>query len=235
MIAALRTAFARDAFVDVTAAIPREWRARVSAEVTSALDAHAVRRDVRIAVTGESPRRYRIVGRDTLTAICPLAAEIYRSETLLALVGEIAGEPVAPVPHVPEELIATRLEAAGDTHGWHWDDYGFALVWVLRAPSPADGAALELVPDVAWNKSAPRIEAILGEREPVREHVRAGTVYLLRADTTLHRVAPLRRDVLRDALCFSYAAVSALQREVSHETLDAILSEPAPHRPQGLE
>jgi hypothetical protein len=171
VIAALRAAFARDAFVDVTAAIPPEWRARVGAEVTAALDAHAVRRDVRIAVTGESPRRYRVVGRDTLAATCPLAAEVYRTETLLALVGAIAGEPVAPVPHVPEELIATRLETAGDTHGWHWDDYGFALVWVLRAPPPTDGAALELIPNVPWNKSAPRLEAILGEREPARAGV----------------------------------------------------------------
>ena len=225
MIAHLRTAFARDGFADVTAAISPAERARVGTEAAAALDAHAVRRDVRIAATGDSPRRYRIVGRDTLTAVAPAAAAFYRSPDLLALLSSIAGEAVVPVPHVPEELIATRLEAAGDPHGWHWDDYGFALVWVLAAPAPADGAALEYVTGVPWCKSAPRVEEILAEREPARAHIAAGTVYLLRADTTLHRVAPLRRAARRDALCFSYAAVRDLSRTVTHETLDAILAQ----------
>jgi hypothetical protein len=224
VIAELRTRFARAGFADVTAAIPAGVYERIAGEVTATLDAHAVRRDLRIAVTGASPRRYRVVGRDTLAATCPAAASFYRSPPLLALLSEIAGEPVVPVPYEPEELIATRLESAGDTHGWHWDDYRFALVWVLHAPAPADGAALEFVTGVPWCKTAPRVDAILAERTPVRVHVAAGTVYLLRTDTTLHRVAPLRRDGRRDALCFSYAAAHESARAVSHETLDAILA-----------
>jgi hypothetical protein len=223
MIATLQTAFARDAFVDITAAIPADWRTQVNAEVTAALDAHAVRRDVRVAATGESPRRYRVAGRDVLATACPSAAAFYRSGYLVSLVGTIASEPIVPVPYVPEELIATRLEAAGDTHGWHWDDYAFALVWVLRAPPPADGAELEYVAGVPWRKAAPGVDAILAERPAVRASLASGTVYLLRADTTLHRVTPLRRAALRDALCFSYAAERELERAVSHETLDAIL------------
>jgi hypothetical protein len=226
MIEALAAAFARDAFADVTAALADDVHAHIAREVIAALDAHGVRRDVRIAATGETPRRYRVLGRDTLIATCPSAAALYRSDALLALVGSIAGEAVAPVPYVPEELIATRLEHAGDTHGWHWDDYGFALVWVLRAPDARDGAALEYVTDVPWCKAAPRVDEILVEREPVRAHVGSGSVYLLRTDTTLHRVTPLVRDTNRDALCFSYAAVRELSRAVTHETLDAIL-EPA--------
>ena len=224
MSAELRTRFARDGFADVTAAIAHDVRMRIGREVTAAIDAHAERRDVRIAATGDSPRRYRVVGRDTLAATCPQAASFYRSAPLLALLSAIAGEQVVPVPYAPEELIATRLEAAGDTHGWHWDDYGFALVWVLCAPARADGAALEYVTGVPWCKAAPRVDAILAQREPVQAHLPAGTVYLLRADTTLHRIAPLRRDARRDAVCFSYAAAHELTRDVSHETLEAILT-----------
>jgi hypothetical protein len=224
MIAELRERFARDGFVDLTAAIPRDVRERVGGEVTAALDAHAERRDVRIAATGATPRKYRVVGRDALIAACPAAASFYRSEPLLALLSDVAGEAVVPVPYEPEELIATRLESAGDTHGWHWDDYGFALVWVLRAPPPSDGATLEFVTGVPWCKTDPRLEAILADRVPVRAHVAGGTVYLLRTDTTLHRVTPLRRDVRRDALCFSYAAACDVARNVSHETLEAILA-----------
>jgi hypothetical protein len=229
MIEALRAAFARNGFADVTAAIPPDLRERIATEATAALDVHAERRDVRVAVTGDSPRRYRIVGRDTLMAVCPAAAAFYRSPDLLALLSAIAGEAVVPVPYAPEELIATRLEAAGDTHGWHWDDYGFALVWVLEAPAPDDGAALEFLTGVPWCKTAPHVEAILAEREPVRTHIAAGTVYLLRTDTTLHRITPLRRATRRDALCFSYAAASDLSRNVTHETLDTIIASPLCH------
>jgi hypothetical protein len=223
MTAALRSAFARRGFVELTALIPAALRARIAGEATAALDAFSVRRDVCVPATGMSPRTYRVTPRDAIAAACPAAAAYYRSPELLALLAQVAGEPLAPVPYVPEEFIATRLERAGDTHGWHWDDYAFALVWVVCAPEPAAGAALEFVAGVPWHKDAPRVEAILAARPPSRVHLGAGTVYLLRADTSLHRVAPLVRDERRDALCFSYANVRDLTREVTHdETLDYI-------------
>jgi hypothetical protein len=224
-----REAFARSGFADVTELIPAGTRACVAAEAIAALDAHSVRRDIRVDATGGSPRRYRVVDRDTLAAACPTAAALYHSDLLLERIGAIAGEALAPVPYVPEELIATRLERAGDTHGWHWDDYAFALVWVLRAPPAGSGADLEYVTGVPWHKDAPQIDAILAGSEPVRAHVAAGTVYLLRTDTTLHRVTPLRFDAQRDALCFSYAAVRDLDHVVTHETLAAILASAGAH------
>jgi hypothetical protein len=223
-LGALGATFRRDAFADVTAAIPADARARVALEACAALDEYAVRRDVCVPATGASPRKNRIAGRDALLHACPATAAYYRSAALLGVIAEIAGEALIPVPYAPEELIATRLERAGDTHGWHWDDYGFALVWVLRAPPPHDGGVLEYLAGETWCKSAPRIDAILAAREPVRAHLPAGSVYLLRTDTTLHRVTPLLRDVRRDALVFSYAAVRDAGRTVTHETLDAILA-----------
>ena len=213
-----------DAFTDVTALIPHDVRERVAAEATAALDAFSVRREIRVGVTGGSPRRYRVVDRDTLARACPSAAAFYPSDRLLGTIRAVAGEAVAPVPYAPEELIATRLERAGDTHGWHWDDYAFALVWVLHAPPRGCGADLEYVPDVPWCKDAPNVDAILTRRRPQRVRIAAGTVYLLRTDTTLHRVTPLLGDAHRDALCFSYAAVRDLSRVVTHETLEAILA-----------
>ncbi len=216
----LRTRFASDGFADLTTAIPASWRAIVAREVIAALDAHAVRRDVRIAVTGDSPRRYSIADRDTLAVAAPESARIYRSTELGELVAAVAGEAIDPVPYEPEEFIATRLHRAGDTHGWHWDDYGYALVWVLQAPHPAGGGVLEYLTNVPWNKHDPRIEERLLERQPQRAELAAGIVYLLRTDTTLHRVTPLACEGVRDVACFSYAARRTLGRAVSHETLD---------------
>jgi hypothetical protein len=223
VIAELRAAFARDGFADVTPAIDGALRERIMAEASATLDAHGVRRDVRIAATGLSPRRYRVAARDAIAANAPAAADAYRSSGLLAFVAQIAGQPVAPVPYVPEQIIATRLERCGDTHGWHWDDYAFALIWIADAPPPRAGGSLEYVTGVTWRKDEPRVEEILRANPPQRRENAPGTVYLLRADTTLHRVAPLLTDARRDAMCFSYAATSDLGRTVSHETLDAIL------------
>lgn len=219
----LRETFARDGFVDVTSAIDPTLRARVAAEASAVLDAHGERRDIRIPATGMSPRCYRVASRDAIVAQCRAAAAAYRGEDLLALLAGLTGEAVVPVPHVPEEIIATRLERAGDTHGWHWDDYAFALVWIAQAPSPSAGAALERIPEVPWCKDAPGLNAILAARTTERANPPSRSVYLLRADTTLHRVAPLVFNERRDALCFSYAAASDVARAVTHETLDAIL------------
>ncbi len=92
------------------------------------------------------------------------------------------------------------------------------------APAARDGATLEYITGVPWCKADPNIEAILAEREPVRAHLASGTLYLLRTDTTLHRVTPLQRDVRRDALCFSYAATADIHRTVTHESIETILS-----------
>jgi hypothetical protein len=211
-------------FTDLSEALPPALRNRVADEVTAVLSATAVRRDLTIVQTGMTPRRYRIAPRASVAAACPMTAALYRSPELVALISQVAGERLAPVPYEPEEFVATRLERAGDTHGWHWDDYAYALVWVIEAPRRSCGGELELVPDVGWCKSDPRVDEILASRRVESRHLPAGTVYLLRSDTTLHRVAPLRCDAMRSVLCFSYATSADLQRSISHETVDQIYS-----------
>jgi hypothetical protein len=222
VIDALRAELARCGIADVSALVALDLRERVAGEVGAALTACGARRDLRIDATGGTPRRYRILTRDTLLERCPSVAALYRSPALRDLIERVAGETVFDVPYRPEEFIATRLEFAGDTHGWHWDDYAFALVWVLEAPPADAGAQVEFVSGVPWCKTAPNVEGFLRSRDIVRRAVAAGSVYLLRADTTLHRVAPLLRDERRDALCFTYARAADLERDPSHETLEQI-------------
>lgn len=218
----------RSYFTDLTGAISADLYRRVSGELRDALDECAVRRDLEIPETGSTPRRYSVATRETIATRCPAAAALYRSAELLSLVSAAAGEPVAPVPYQPEEFIATRLERAGDTHGWHWDDYRYALVWILEAPPVEAGGGLELIPGVPWNKRAPGVATILQSRAVECRAVRTGMLYLLDAATTMHRVAPLERDATRIALCFSYAGTSDLARPVSHETVERIYGRPAP-------
>lgn len=220
---ALRRTFAERDAVLLGAALEPRLHAALADAARRTLDRAGVRRDLAIASTGGTRRRYRIASRDALALHGPGIAAAYRSSELLALVSEIAGEPVVPVPYEPEEFIATRLERPGDEHGWHWDDYAYALVFVLRAAPERDGGSVEFVRRVAWDKRRPRVAEHVRRGPVERFHPAAGSAYLLRAATALHRVTPLAGAGPREMLCFSYTGANDARRAPAHETLDAIL------------
>lgn len=221
-LSTLRDQFTADSYIELPSCIPTPVWGRLSAETAAVLDRYGRRRDLRLPTTGMSPRKYTLASRDALAQYAPTVVQMYRSRALLALLGTIAGEAVVPVPYIPEEFVATRLERAGDTHGWHWDDYSYALVWMLCSTPYEAGGALEFIADLDWDKSDPQVERYVSERTVARRRPRQGVAYLLRADTTLHRVAPLRRVARREVLIFSYARPSDARRVVKHETLDAL-------------
>lgn len=87
--------------------------------------------------------------------------------------------------NVRQAEIITRLERAGDSHGWHWDDYAFALVWVVECPPPADGGSVQGVPRTRWNKREPGGPDLASH--PIHSwYLQPGDAYLMRTDTTLH-------------------------------------------------
>jgi hypothetical protein len=194
--------------------------AALQAEVGAVLDAAGVRRDLTIPTTGDSPRRYTLASRAALSHGTIVPA-LYRDPHVRARLSALAGESLVAVPYEPEEFVATRMQYAGDTHGWHWDDYAFALVIVLHAPSA--GGAVETIPGTVWDKRDPQVDTYVRERAIARCTPCAGQAYLIRADTTLHRVAPLERDDLREVLTFSYARAADPRMADAHETLDALI------------
>jgi hypothetical protein len=225
---AARTAqFQRDGFIELEDFVQGELWDAVEAEVHRSLNERAVRREIQVASTDNSPRYYEAVGRNAIFDVCQTIPDLYRSPALLGFLAELAGEPeIVPVPHEPEEIVVTRMTQTGDSHGWHWDDYSYSMIWMIEAPTAEEGGAVEYVRDTEWDKDDPQIAAYL-ERGPIeRRQPLRGSAYLLRADTALHRVAPLVKEgALRIILCFSYASLSDLEREVSHESMQDIYPE----------
>ena len=219
---ALSAAFAATGYVELTDAFPPALRCRVAEHAARALETGGRRRDLSIGATGGSPRRYRLAGRSAIEEAGDFIPALYRSSELASLITEIAGTAAHCVPYAPEEYIATRFEEPGDTHGWHWDDYAFALIWVTAAPAPHDGGSLEFIPGIPWDKASPRVEEHATTRTVFTRHPATDTVYLLRADTMMHRVTPLRRATRREILCLSYATHADLERAISHETLEQL-------------
>ncbi|MFD4242411.1 hypothetical protein ACFWP3_12560 [Streptomyces sp. NPDC058525] len=190
--------FARHGYLALPGLISRPGLDRLLAEL-ELLEGEAVRRDFAMECMGGSPRHMTTIGGKALAARSPLIADLYERPELLGLLSALTGERVQGVGELTERHVLNILHQPGDTHGEHTDDYPYALVFFLQAPEDAgDGGLLEYAPHTT--------ELPLPDGTPVeRRHHRAGDAYLLRADTTAHRVSPLTRPgVRRTVLNFAY-------------------------------
>ena len=224
----LSAAFRRDGWVPLGRLLEAVWEERLRREAHDLVASAALRRDVTVGVTGNSPRRMEIVGQSMIAAHGGLLPRLYAAESILALVAAVAGRPVRRCPYEPERFILSVLAKPGDTHGWHWDDYPYALVFIVDGPAPGGGGLLEFVPRTVWNKDDPRVAAFV-RRGPVgRAHLRSGDAYLLRSDTTLHRVSELGPGSgRRIAFAMAFADVDD-DRIVTHETTECLYGSSVP-------
>jgi hypothetical protein len=166
--------------------LPNDLRDALHREANELLEASARRRDLVLEATGGTPRAYASVDRDTIFEGGDIIKTIFESEAVRQYLSEIAGEPLHKVPYQPEEYIINSQEKLGDTHGWHWDDYTFALIWVVQAPDHLAGGRVEYVAATDWDKNNSRkaLCDVLGEREVRSRHINSGCCYLMRANTT---------------------------------------------------
>ncbi|WP_156371054.1 HalD/BesD family halogenase, partial [Nocardia arizonensis] len=173
--------------------VPAAVRYAVAVEAVQLAEQAGVRRDLTFAETDFTPRRLTNVRQDQIVKQGDTIRRVYESGAVAKAIAAVTGQSVYPCPYEPEQFVITQLDRPGDTHGWHWDDYSFALVWVAETPDPTDGGFVECVPNTVWDKRRPGIEQILRERTIHRLAAKPGAVYLMRTTTTLHRVYPIRR------------------------------------------
>ncbi|MEU3711874.1 L-lysine 4-chlorinase BesD [Streptomyces catenulae] len=203
----------RYGIVTVTDLITSPTRQAVRAEAERLLGKHAERRDLRLKTTGHTRRSMSVVPSEMIAANSELVTSIYADPELLGPLEAISGEKLHPCPKADEEFLITRQEQRGDTHGWHWGDFSFALIWVLQAPPIDVGGLLQCVPHTTWDKESPRINNFLAENPINTYHFSSGDVYFLRTDTTLHRTIPLREDATRIILNMTWAGGRDLKQE----------------------
>jgi len=206
--------FHRSGIVTVTDLLREETRQAVRAEADRLLDKYAERRDLRLATTDYTRRSMSVVPSEMIAGDSELVTSVYRDGTLLRNLEAVAGERLHPCPKADEEFLITRQERAGDTHGWHWGDFSFAMIWILEAPPIEVGGLLQCVPHTEWDKQAPRIHDYLVENPIDTYYFATGDVYFLRTDTTLHRTIPLRQDATRIILNMTWASAKDLNRNL---------------------
>lgn len=189
----------------------------VAVETLELVRQDGVRRDLRFTETGNTARRMRNVRNKEIADKATVIPGIYAAQPMLDVLSIVAGEDVLPCPYEPERYLITSLEKTGDTHGWHWDDYTFALIWVVECPPVEDGGFVQCVPGTTWDKENPRINHALVSHPTYSMELHPGDLYFIQASTTLHRVYPIRRG-RRTIVNMGYASDADLTRQFTHET-----------------
>ena len=122
-----------------------------------------------------------------------------------------------------EQYLITKLTKPGDTHGWHWGDYPYTLIWVIEAPAdPEIGGVLQCIPHTEWDKNDPQIWKYILSHEINSYHHLTGDVYFLKSDTTLHHVIPIQKETTRIILNTCWASKYDDRDNIEHETIDII-------------
>ncbi len=211
-------------YVKLTGIMAPDVFAAVRAEVLELLAEHARRIDIHLKETGGSPRYMSTVSKQAIAERGTLIPAIYENQDLKDALGMIAGEPVHHCPWDGEEYVIILQDRPGDTHGWHWGDFSFTVIWLIEAPDPSVGGTLQAVPHTSWNKQDPRVEEKLATHEIENWDHATGDLYFLRSDTTLHRTIPLNQPAVRIILNTCWASTEDLQKPATHETMDAMFS-----------
>jgi hypothetical protein len=214
--------------------VPASVKQAVADEVNELLLAGSVRRDVEFKETDYTPRRMRNVRRKEIAQLGTVIPAVYESPTLRDALARVVGEAVHVCPYEPEQYVITCLEKDGDTHGWHWDDYRFALVWVIETPPVEHGGFVQCVPGTRWDKDNPRINKAFVTRPIYSMELFGGDLYVMRTDTTLHRVYPVTNGV-RKIINMGYASTADLTANISHETMDGLWAAHQTLEPQTVE
>ncbi|UZO94766.1 HalD/BesD family halogenase [Roseomonas mucosa] len=213
--------FARDNFVRIGHLLPQEWKLLVRQEVLRLLEQRAVRRDFLMESTGNTPRRMFNVKSEEIRKLSPGIDGIYRNLQLRDLLRQVTSGEVHTCPYEPEQYVITNLTQAGDTHGWHWDDYSYALVWVVNAPGPEEGGLVQFISSGS-NSDTKEVNTQLLNGIINTRHMPSGSVYLLNARKCLHRVTEMQKGASRAMINMAFATEAELKEVTDHTTVEKL-------------
>lgn len=169
-------------------------------EASAILD-DAQRRDF-IMGTYETPRAMSVVGGRTIFSKAPKLASVYYAFPVCSLLSRIVGQTLNLSGQVDAFMTINHLETIDDTQGWHLDDGSHAVIFSFVTPEPGDGGELEYIVDWPNRERGYKRQGISALDDMIAKARSDGAIrsinlpenacYILKSDTSLHRVAPLR-------------------------------------------
>lgn len=214
--------FSRNGYIkfDIGELVPKQIFDSIIVEANNLLEQHSIRRDVKVASTGYSKRYMSNVTAQGIRDHGEVIESLYKSPALRDILGKLAGDELASCWE-EEHYLINKLEHEGDTHGWHWGDYPYTVIWILDAPAIEHGGILQCIPHTTWDKNNPQVENYIIDH-PIRSYYHTtGQAYFLKSDTTLHRVTPIKGEATRIILNTCWASANDRRENVEHETMVA--------------
>jgi hypothetical protein len=222
LIPVRRNTLTRTGYVRLSNLLPDDLKEAVRAEARRIISAAQRRIDITVAETYHTPRKMGSVNVRDIRKFGAIVPQLYDSPQLRRGLSDVTGHPVLDCDWENERMTMTHQTRPGDTHGWHWGDYQYAVIFIVDHPPIDHGGMLQCVPHTTWDKSNPDIFRILTENQIATYFHDAGDIYFFRTDTTLHRTYPLVKEGVRTILNFTYDGPDGAERQRSHETQTAI-------------
>lgn len=158
----------------------------------------AFRRHFHMECMDGSPRYMNTLGGEGIQELSTLIPLLYSEPGFVDWLSSITGWKLTFLEDMDRYVINDLIEV-GDTFGAHYDDYPISVVFCIEGTSADQGGVTEMVPRA-------RSLADIHGPDVERLALPTGDVYMLKTDTTAHRVSPLlcpaRRTVIN--LAYSY-------------------------------
>jgi len=222
--------FAKEEFesfnvVDITRFFDPNFIESLTQDTMSTYNRRQSRKDFRMKQTENTPRNMFTVSEGSVHEESKLIPDFYSSNEVLEFISKITSSKVMRLPWKGERYVINGLSEEKDTHGWHWDDYSFAMVFIAKAPIREHGGFVQCISDTTWNRSKPDIKKILSTHNPTSYYYNSGSFYLMKSDTTLHRVAPITSETSRVAIAMSWCTEEDLLKDIDHKTVYELYGE----------
>jgi hypothetical protein len=219
-ISELRASFSAESIVPLRGLCPPGLLAAIKDEACDLMERYGRRHEVVFEITDNTPRKMVTVGQPIIKAEGTFIDAFYFSPVLPEFLADVVGEQLHTCPYAGEHYVISRLGKDGDTHGWHWDDYTYGLILVLEAPHYTQGGFVQAVPNTSWDKENPDVYGALLASQVRSYAVEPGDGYIVKTNTTMHRVHPIRGEDRRTIVNMTFVNTADLSRPLTHETND---------------
>jgi len=213
--------FKENGLVNIKDLLPSDlWDALVKETVFIAMN-YGVERNIISAQSDYTKRALTTVGNEACRNNGPIMSAIYDSIVFHSFLSLIAGESVHMCHNEIEQLAISIMSEPGNTHGWHWDDCSFALIFMIDSPPAEYGGFTQLIPNTEYEKENCNIYETITRHNIQSHSFPTGSFYFFRSGTTLHRVHPLVKPTRRLIINMDFVSDEDLTRELDTSTTES--------------
>lgn len=208
----LKIQFQESGLVTLSNLLPCETWKNLVTETENLIKENGIKRDITIGESANTRRKLTTVGNHFCRKYGHIIPHLYDSKSLLSFLSNIAGEKIFQHPNEIDQLAISMLTETNDTHGWHWDDHSFAMIWMIDSPPAEEGGFTQLIPNTANEKETSSVYRAILNNPIQSHHFPTGSFYFFKSGTTLHQVHPLVKSTRRLIVNMDWASESDLNR-----------------------